>query len=92
MTINSTAQPIETHGKLAGSGVATGWHGWTVSRGPGAKGAPRERDKKGKRRTEEKEKNEKKEKRAQHFSNTRTWAPTRHIPMSLLLDDRKLQN
>ena len=22
------------------SGVATGWYGWTMSRGPGAKGAP----------------------------------------------------
>ena len=29
------------------SGVATGWHGWTMSRGPGAKGAPeRERQEK----------------------------------------------
>ena len=28
------------------SGVATGWHGWTMSMGPGAKGAPRQRDKK----------------------------------------------
>ena len=27
------------------SGVATGWHGWTMSRGPELKGAP-ERDKK----------------------------------------------
>ena len=25
------------------SGVVTGWHGWTMSRGPGAKGAPKER-------------------------------------------------
>ena len=27
------------------SSVATWWHGWTMSRGPGAKGAPRERQK-----------------------------------------------
>ena len=32
------------------SGVATGWHGWTVSRGPGAKGAPKERQKKKKKK------------------------------------------
>ena len=31
---------------LKNSGVATGWHGWTMSRGPGVKGAPRERQKK----------------------------------------------
>ena len=26
------------------SGVATGWHGWTMSRGPELKGPPRERE------------------------------------------------
>ena len=42
-----------------GSGVATGWHGWTMSMGPGAKGAPRERQKK----KEEENRKEKKGKR-----------------------------
>ena len=43
------------------SGVASGWHGWTMSRGPGAKGAPeRQREKQGK---EEKEKRKEKRKR-----------------------------
>ena len=33
--------------RLKASGVATGWHGWTMSRGPGVKGAlERERHKK----------------------------------------------
>ena len=53
-----------------GSGVATGWHGWTMSRGPGAKGAPereRQKIKKMKKRKEWKEKREQ----------------TRYIPMSL---------
>ena len=36
--------------KDASSGVASGWHGWTMSRGPGAKGAPRDREKKEKRK------------------------------------------
>ena len=42
------------------SGVATGWHGWTMSRGPGAKGAPRERQIKKKMRKKKKEKEDKK--------------------------------
>ena len=38
------------------SGVATGWHGWTMSRGPGAKGVPeREAKKKKKKRKEKRE-------------------------------------
>ena len=46
------------------SGVATGWHGWTMSRGPGAKGAPKERHKqKRKKENEEKEIKEKEEKK-----------------------------
>ena len=52
------------------SGVATGWYGWTMSRGPGAKGAPRETDKK-----KRKEREWRKEKRERNFSNTRTWPP-----------------
>ena len=61
------------------SGVATGWHGWTMPRGPGAKGAP-EKDKKKKREEKKKKRNEKRER---NFSNTQTGAPTRYIPMSL---------
>ena len=44
------------------SGVATGWHGWTMSMGPGSKGAPkRERQKKNKKMKNRKEKKEKEE-------------------------------
>ena len=59
------------------SGVATGWHGWTMSRGPGAKGAlERETPKKMKNR---KGKKGRKEKTEQNFSNTRTGGgPTRY--------------
>ena len=34
------------------SGVATGWHGWTMSRGPGAKGAQRKEKEEKKRENE----------------------------------------
>ena len=55
------------------SGVATGWHGWTMSRSPGAKGVPeRETGKKMKNR---KEKKGRKEKRERKFSNTRRGHP-----------------
>ena len=64
-----------------GSGVATGWHGWTMSRGPRAKGALRERKKK--EMKNRKWKKGRKEKRGWNFSNTRAGAPTRYIPMSL---------
>ena len=51
------------------SGVATGWHGWTMSRGPGAKGTPererpkKKRKKKMKNRKEKQKKKKKKEKK-----------------------------
>ena len=52
------------------SGVATGWHGWTMFRGPGAKEAPERltikmKNRKGKKKG-------RKEKRERNFSNTRT--------------------
>ena len=40
------------------SGVATGWQGWTMSRGPGGKRAP-ERDTKKKKKKERKKKKKK---------------------------------
>ena len=45
-----------------GSGVATGWHGWTMSRGPGAKGAL-ERETKRKRKKERKKRKQRMEKK-----------------------------
>ena len=42
------------------SGVATGWHGWTMSRGPGAKGAPERETKNEKKRKKESDKEKKK--------------------------------
>ena len=42
------------------SGVATGWRGWTMSRGPWANGAPKERPKKW--RIEKKKKKKRKKK------------------------------
>ena len=54
------------------SGVATGWHGWTMSRGPGAKGAP---EREGKKKMKNKKRKEKEENRERNFSNTRTGAP-----------------
>ena len=63
-----------------------------MSRGRGAKGAPRER--KSKKESEEKkrkkeERKGRKEKRERNFLNTWTGALTRYIPMSLSIDDRK---
>ena len=81
------------------SGVATGWHGWTMSMGLGAKGAP-ERETKKRERKGEKTKNRKekrkgrkekkrKEKRERNFSNTRTGAHPIYPHESI--DDRKYQ-
>ena len=57
------------------SGVATGWHGWIMSRGPGVKRAPRERDKKEseekKRKKREKRKEEKKRKKKRNKQKKR---------------------
>ena len=74
------------------SGVATGWHGRTMSRGPGAKGAPRKRDTKkkkekekeneAKKRKKSKEKKKRKE-RTKLFKYPNGSRPTRYIPMSL---------
>ena len=72
--------------KNSTSGVATGWHGWTMSMGPGAKGAPeRETKKKQKNRKEKNGKRKKwriegkKETKERKFSNTRTGAHTQYI-------------
>ena len=54
------------------SGVATGWHGWTMSRGPGAKGAHERETEKKRKMKNRKEKEEKKER---NCSNTQTGAP-----------------
>ena len=62
------------------SGVGTGWHGWTMSRGPGAKGATeKEREKKMKNRKENQKEKEEKKKREHNFSNTQTGALTQPI-------------
>ena len=45
------------------SGVATGWHGWTTSRGPGAKGAPERKTKKKMKKSKEKKKEKEEKKR-----------------------------
>ena len=58
------------------SGVATGWHGWTMSRGPGSKMAPesgqkgkwrKEKGKKEKKRKEKKRKEKKRKGRTKLF-------------------------
>ena len=78
------------------SGVASGWHGWTMSKDPDLKG-PRETErKKGKKRGKEKEKKKKqrgkkekrkekrKEKERRHFSNTQMLTQYNiYIPISL---------
>ena len=52
---------ISSEGCALNSGVATGWHGWTMSRGPGAKRAPkRETKRKMEKRKENKKMEEKK--------------------------------
>ena len=60
---------------LANSGVATGWHGWTMSRGPGAEGAP-EKDTKKKKNNKRKE-TKKKEKEAMKIGNETFQIPGR---------------
>ena len=51
-------------GKVESSSVATGWHGWTMSRGPGGKRAPeRETKKKMEKRKGKKKEKEKQKKR-----------------------------
>ena len=47
-----------------GSGVASGWHRWTMSRGPGAKGAPERQT--GKRKKKQKRKEKKRRKRKEN--------------------------
>ena len=49
------------------SGVATGWHGWTMSRGPRAKRAPRPETKKENGEREKKKKKEKRKGRTKPF-------------------------
>ena len=39
--INNCTFTLQVKCTCTCSGVATGWHGWTMSRGPGAKGAPK---------------------------------------------------
>ena len=45
------------------SGVGTGWHGWTMFRGPGAKWAPRKRERETTKKRKKKENDYRKEKR-----------------------------
>ena len=54
---------LQRGSKTVISGVASGWHGWTMSRGPELKGAPRDREKKKKmkKRKEKKRKEKKRE-------------------------------
>ena len=83
---------IEEENEDKCSGVATGWHGWTMSRDPGAKGPP-ERDakkekKKMKRRKEKQKKKQTNKQTQKQKQNTKFFkysdgGPTRHIPMSL---------
>ena len=54
---------------LSASGVASGWHGWTMSRGPRAKGALKDREKR-----EERKKKKRKE-------NGGAWAPESPLSM-----------
>ena len=65
--------------RVVRSCVATRWHGWTMSRGPGPKGAPREKRKKKWRKEKKNRKKEqrkgRKEKRERNFSNTWTRPP-----------------
>ena len=72
------------------SGVATGWHGWTMSRGPGAKGPPREREKKERKKRKEKKEKEKrkrkKEKKKKKNFSKRTGAPPDISPWVLEVD------
>ena len=67
------------------TGVATGWHGWTMSRGPGAKGAPeRDKKKKNKKMKNRKEKEKEGKKREDEtFKYPDGGGGTRCIPMSL---------
>ena len=82
------------------SGVATGWHGWTMSRGPRAKGAPRERQKnqkkKKRRRRIEKKKKETGKERKKSKERTKLFkypdAPPPDISPWVKVDDRKYQN
>ena len=53
------------------SGVATGWHGWTMSRGPGAKEAPERLTIKMKNRKGKKKKKKKKKKRKKGKERTK---------------------
>ena len=75
------------------SGIATEWHGWTMSRSPGAKRAPdRETNKKEKKMKKKKKKREwrkeKKKRKKRREEKTKLFkypagAPARYIPMSL---------
>ena len=58
--------------RCGSSGVATGRHGWTMSRDPGAKGAPKKDNKIKNGKGKKKKRKGRKEKREQNFSNTRT--------------------
>ena len=60
----STKLPFFRYGYVpVASGVATGWQGWTMSRGPRAKGAPREKKKKKRKKEKKETRNKEKKKR-----------------------------
>ena len=52
--VNVSIQETKIIAWRSSSGVASGWHGWTMSRGPRAKGAPRDREKKKRKKSKEK--------------------------------------
>ena len=66
-------------------GVATGWHGWTMPKGPGAKGAPeRERQKNEEYKRKKKRRSRKEKKRKEKKRENETFQILRQgVPMSL---------
>ena len=83
-----TKYPFKCLKNLFNSGVATGWHGWTMSRGPGAKGPPERETKKKKMKTRKEKKGRKEKKKKEKKRESETFqipgrGPTRYISMSL---------
>ena len=59
----NNAQVVKVVTRVQPSGVATGWHGWTMSRGPGAKRGLESKRQKQERKWRKKRKKRKKKKR-----------------------------
>ena len=64
-------------------GVATVWHGWTTSKGPGAKGAPERERQKMKNRKEKKEEEVGKKRKEKKRENETFQILRQGVPMSL---------